>query len=376
MVVDQAYRSLKKFWRLELVASALYVFLARRSKKEKNKEILEISKMEQGHANVWNNIARSVYGSDFKKNWFVKLRIQFMKIISVFFPKTIFIHYMELGERNAIIQYAKLMESFSEDSRVQRMIENIIRDEVKHEWHMMESIADKGPYIIRAKEALHGLLAGILETIAVVIGFVAAELDILFIGLATLIASVTGLITILTINYLSHKSHYDIHRGEVASLDAKHEIEPKALKTDLVILLEITGIQQKTAEAIVEIIGDDMVILKNMIRSLKQLEQDHLTPKQAVITVGTFFLIGTIPTVIPFFIYAFTGNENILHPTLIAGSLAIIIILIAGVFTGVLSNKSPRKEILKYLALVVITSGITYLIGFLANYFLGTGAAH
>ncbi len=77
---------------------------------------------------------------------------------------------------------------------------------------------------------------------------------------------------------------------------------------------------------------------------MKQLEAGHISPKEAVITTGLFFLLGTIPTVIPFFTYAFVEHPNILNSTLIASFLAIIVIATAGVITEVLSNKRPIKK--------------------------------
>lgn len=359
-----------------MVASSLYDFLAKRTGKDRKKGIHKIAKMEKGHANVWNNISKKGYNHTFKPNFSLKVKILFMKIISFIFPKTIFIHYMELGERNAIIEYTKIREVFRDDPKTLEMIENIIRDEVRHEWEMMELVADKSSYIKRAKEAIHGLIAGILETVAVIVGFIAADLDILFVGLATLIATFTGLITIVTISYLSVKSEFDIHAGEVATIEAKHGIEPKALQNDLEHLLVDNGISFEVAKEVVEVIGDDANVLRNLVRTMKLIESGHITPKEAVITTGSFFLLGTLPIVIPFFIYAALGFEQILYPAIIAAILAVIIILIASVYTGVLSNKRPAKEILKFLGIMIVTSAFTYLIGFLASLALGSGLIH
>ncbi|NPD88940.1 MAG: hypothetical protein HGN29_09450 [Asgard group archaeon] len=376
MSSEKSFQYLKKFWKLEMVASSLYDFLAKRTTKKRKRGIEKIAKMERGHANVWNNISQKGFDYSFQPNITLKIRILIMKFISFLFPKTIFIHYMELGERNAIIEYTKIREAFREDKKALEMIENIIRDEVRHEWEMMELVADKSGYIRKAKEAVHGLIAGILETIAVLVGFIAADLDILFVGLATLIATITGLITILTISYLSVKSEYDIHVGEIATIEAKHGIEPRALRTDLEHLLVDHGIAFEMAQEVVEVIGDDPDVLRNLVRTMKLLEVGHITPREALITTGLFFLLGTLPTVIPFFIYAFLGYENLLYPAIIATVLAVIVIAVAGVYKGVLSNKRPIFEILKFLGVMIGTSAITYLIGFLARLVLGTGILH
>ena len=68
--------------------------------------------MEQGHATVWNRIAAKSHGVSFDVSLSLRLKILLVKLLSLILPFTIFIHYMEHSERNAILEYSKLLEAY------------------------------------------------------------------------------------------------------------------------------------------------------------------------------------------------------------------------------------------------------------------------
>ncbi|MHA1954676.1 MAG: hypothetical protein ACW96U_12100 [Candidatus Heimdallarchaeaceae archaeon] len=67
MSSEKSFQYLKKFWKLEMIASSLYDFLAKRSAKGRKKGIQKIAKMERGHANVWNNISKKGFKTHFSQ---------------------------------------------------------------------------------------------------------------------------------------------------------------------------------------------------------------------------------------------------------------------------------------------------------------------
>ena len=48
-------------------------------------------------------------------------------------PFTLFIHYMEHQERNAILDYFKVLEAYKDDEQIWSIIINMIRQEIGHE---------------------------------------------------------------------------------------------------------------------------------------------------------------------------------------------------------------------------------------------------
>ena len=200
LTVEGNLSLLRKYWQSEIVADRLYSFLAARCDDAERKEIIaKIGRMEQGHATVWSRIADKSHGATFEVTFSLRLKILSGKLLSLILPFTIFIHYMEHQERNAILEYSKLLDAYKHDEDTRKIITNIIRQEITHEWQMMEQVADKESYIAKTREALDAMTVGIIETLGVVIGLLAAQASTLTIGLTGLIAAIGGLIAIMSI---------------------------------------------------------------------------------------------------------------------------------------------------------------------------------
>ena len=218
---------LRAFWLSEITAESLYRFLAGRYKDDDRKRaILEIARMEHGHANVWSGLSERIHGVSFRVSRIVKWRIAWAKLISLLLPLTIFIHYLEHGEKKAILDYAQLLDVYKDNDQARTTIMNVIRQEIGHEWHMMEQIADRRVYIANLKEAIPGMTAGIIETLGLVIGLVAAHARTLVIGLTGVIAMVGGMIAETSVSYIGSRGHRDLHMGREKGAEHKNRGHP------------------------------------------------------------------------------------------------------------------------------------------------------
>jgi VIT1/CCC1 family predicted Fe2+/Mn2+ transporter len=366
---------LRKYWQSEIVADSLYRFLAARCSDAERKEIIaKIGRMEQGHAAVWNRIAGKSHGATFNVTLSLRLKILFGKLLSLLLPFTIFIHYMEHQERSAILEYSKLLEAYEHDEETRRIITQIIRQEIGHEWQMMEQVADKESYIAKAREALDAMTVGIIETLGLVIGLLAAHASTLTIGLTGLIAAIGGLIAIMSISYVTSKANYDLHEGRSQELHVKRDINPDVLKRELEKALVGTGIRSETVNDIMRIIGDDTSILSNLVKSIKSTGEAG-EPKEAIMTAGLFFVIGAVPTLIPFFIGVMWGLDPLV-PAMIAFALAILTISTAGFFVAVLSGKKIWMKIAHNISVVMGTCAVTYGVGLAARILFGIDVVH
>lgn len=375
MKKKDSLRLLRSFWKWELLTHRLYDSLSVRYKDDDRREsIIKLGKMELGHANVWDNIAGKVHGVSFKASILFRLEAALLKILAFFLPFTIFIHYMEHQERHAILEYSRLLETYKDDEKITKMILNVIRQEIGHEWRMMEQLADKAAYILKAKEAIHGMTAGILETLGLVIGLLAVHAETLIIGLTGLMAGIGGLIAIMSISYVSAKGHYDLHEGKAKELTIKTEVHPTALKEELENVLTGRGIGLETARNVIGAIGDDVAVLSNMIHTIKS-GGEAVVPREAVVTTSTFFIIGTLPILIPFFVGVFWDSGPLI-PALVAFVFAIIVISIAGLFIGVLSGQKISVKIIHNILVIAGTCTATYLVGLAARILFGIEAGH
>jgi VIT1/CCC1 family predicted Fe2+/Mn2+ transporter len=366
---------LHEFWQSEIVADRLYSLLAARCSDAERKEIIaKIGQMEQGHATVWNGIAEKSHGASFDVTLSLRWKILLGKLLSLILPFTIFIHYMEHQERNSILEYSKLLEAYSHDEKTKTIIANIIRQEIGHEWHMMEQIADKESYIAKTGEALDAMTVGIIETLGLVIGLLAAHASTLTIGLTGLIATIGGLIAVMSISYVTSKANYDLHEGRNREIQVKKEIYPAVLKRELEKALVGKGIQNETVKDIMGIIGDDTSILSNLVKSIKMAGEAG-EPKEAIKTTGLFFVIGAVPTLMPFFIGVIWDLEPLI-PAIMAFTLAVLTISTAGFFVAVLSGKKISMKIAHNIAVIMGTCAVTYGVGLAARILFGIDVVH
>jgi VIT1/CCC1 family predicted Fe2+/Mn2+ transporter len=366
---------LRKYWQSEIVADRLYGFLAARCSDAERREIIaKIGRMEQGHATVWNRIAEKSHGFTFDVTPSLRLRILLGKLLSVVLPFTIFIHYMEHEERNAILEYSKLLDAYKHDEDTRKIIMNIIRQEIAHEWQMMEQVADKESYIAKTREAMDAMTVGIIETLGVVIGLLAAQASTLTIGLTGLIAAIGGLIAIMSTSYVTSKAASDLHEGRTREIHVKRDINPAVLKRELEKDLVGKGIGIETVKEIMGIIGDDTSILSNLVKSMKSLGEAG-EPKEAIKTAGLFFIIGAVPILIPFFV-GIMGNLAPFIPAVTAFVVAVFTISTAGFFVAVLSGKKIFMKIAHNIFVIMGTCAVTYGVGLAARILFGIDVVH
>ena len=281
---------------------------------------------------------------------------------------------MEHQERHAILEYSKLLESFKDEEKISKMITNVIRQEIGHEWQMMEQIADKESYILKAKEAIHGMSAGVLETVGLVIGLLAVHTTTLIIGMTGLIATIGGMIAIMSISYISAKGHYDLHEGRISELSVKREIHPTVLREELINVLVEQGISAEAAKNMMDAMGGDVSILSKFLKAIKS-SGEAVVPREAVVTTSTFFVMGTLPILIPFFVGVVWDSDPVI-PAIIAFVFALVIVSIAGLFIGVLSGKKISAKVVHNIVIITGTCTATYLVGLAARYFFGIQAGH
>jgi VIT1/CCC1 family predicted Fe2+/Mn2+ transporter len=375
MTMEGNLSLLHKYWQSEIIADCLYGFLSARSDSIERKEIIkQIAMMERGHATVWTRIAAKSHGVSFDVSLLLRLKILWVKLLSLTLPFTIIIHYMEHSERSAILEYSKLLEAYHHDEDTQIIITNIIRQEIAHEWQMMQQIADKESYIAKTREAMDAMTLGIIETLGVVIGLLAAHASTLTIGLTGLIAAIGGLFATISVSYVSSQANCDLQEGKTREMHIKKEITPFVLKRELENAFVDKGIRSETVKDIMGIIGDDTSILFTLVKSIK-IAGEASEPREAIKTSGLFFIIGALPILIPFFIGVF-GDLAPLIPAATAFTLAVLTISITGFFVAVLSGKKILMKIIHNIFVIMGTCAVTYGVGLAARILLGIDVVH
>ena len=366
---DKTLKMIKEFWEDEVTATELYKFMAKRAKGKKSELFLNLSNMEKGHAAIWNDVAKKGYSKEFKVGIVQKIKIFFMKLVALIMPLTFMVYYLELDERSAILNYSKLLEIFEDQTELYELSEKVIREEIQHETELIEMILGETTYIRKAKDAIYGMTDSLVEILALVIGLAGAIQNPIFIGLAGLISSIGGTFSMTSGAYLSTKSQNDIYQGKIREIDVKEVIDLSTLKTDLRNNLIERGITKVAAKKLVESIGDNPKILKNLLKSLS-IEESLSNPKEAAVTTGIYYILGALPAVIPFFIPLAIPLSSV-YAAIIAISAAVIVSFFSGIFTAVLSGISIKKKAVENVIIIVGAAMATYFIGSFARIFIG-----
>jgi VIT1/CCC1 family predicted Fe2+/Mn2+ transporter len=218
------------------------------------------------------------------------------------------------------------------------------------------------------------MTVGIIETLGVVIGLLAAHASTLTIGLTGLIAAIGGLIAIMSTSYVTSKAASDLHEGRTRELYIKRDVNPAVLKRELERALVEKGIRSETVQEILGIIGENSTILSNLVKSLK-LPGESGEPAEAVRTTGFFFSLGAMPILVPFFA-GVMGNLAPFIPAVTAFVVAVFTISTAGFFVAVLSGKKIFMKIVHNIFVIMGTCVVTYGVGLAARVLLGIDVVH
>ncbi len=265
--------------------------------------------------------------------------------------------------------YTKLLEEFKDDARSRSLVEEIMKDEIKHEHTLAELLIGDETKLSRIKDAIYGMTDSLVEILALVIGLASIMTDPFFIGLAGLIAAIGGTFSMTSGAYLSVKSQNDIFEGKVSVLSIKERVGPEYLEEDLKIALKEKGLDDKAAAQVVRIIGSDRTVISSLLKSIA-IEERYDDPTNAAITTGIYYVLGALPAITPFFL-GFLIPITPITASIIAIVLCAIISFIAGIFTAVLSGIDIKEKAFKNMIITIGAAAATYFIGSVARTFLG-----
>ena len=354
-----------------MVATELYSFMAHHKAKDKKaKEIfMEISRMESGHAEIWNAVAEHLGGKKFRGGLSLSLKKLRVKLLSLIMPLTFMMYYLELDERSAIIEYSRILRYFKDYPEFYSKIVGVIKDEIGHELRMFDMLLGTGTRVGRIKEAIYGMTDSLVEILALVIGLAGVIREPLLVGLAGFISAIGGTFSMTSGSFLAARSERDLYLGRIRELKIREELGGEFLLADLKDALIEKGVPEKEATKIVSSMGEfSPTILRNLLQSLTTEEPP--APGQVAKTTGTYYILGALPAILPFFIAAILGLSSTVA-VIFALFAAAIVSFVAGIFTAVLSGISIKKKSIGNVVIIIGAAMATYLIATLARMFLG-----
>lgn len=212
MVVD--FKIIKQAQINEITEFEIYSRLARRTKHEKNKKVLErLAKDELKHYNYWKKITNK----DFKPNTF---RIFWFMFLVKFLGLSFGLRLMERGEETAQSVYLELGKTYKESL-------NIMLDEQKHEQEILGILEEER--LNYASSIVLGLNDALVELTGALAGFTIALQNGKLIGVIGLITGIAAAMSMAASGYLSSKEE---------DSDAKNPIK-SAIYTGIAYLITV-----------------------------------------------------------------------------------------------------------------------------------------
>jgi len=360
---------LRDYWEDELIATNLYRFLKRKVDGERKDTLNKLAEMELGHANFWQALAKQHFNKEFKKGLTLRIKIFFYKLLAMITPLSFMIYYLELDERDAAIGYSEVLDKFKDDPEAYEKIKEIIYDEIAHEAAFMDMILGEKSYLTRVKEAIYGMTDSLVEILALVIGLASVISDPLTIGLAGLISAIGGTFSMTSGAYLSTKSQNDIYEGNIRDIELKASLTESALIDDIKRALTSKGIDEVAVDKLIGSIRQNKKALENLAKSL-EIEETWTDPKEVAITTGTYYILGAIPAVLPFFIAPFLSISTI-TVAIVAIFFSSLVSFIAGIFTAILSGINIKRKAIENVLIIIGATLATFTIGTVAKILLG-----
>ena len=184
-------RYVHNFYLDEALDAEVYAILAKKTKSEHNRKILEaIAHDERKHKAQWASYLDNLP----KLNAF---RVWFFTLLAKIFGLTFVLNLMESGEAKAIEEYKAISEQFP-------IARKILEDESRHEEELAAMIEEDGLSYISSM--VLGLNDALVELTGALAGFTLALNDNKMIGLAGFITGVAATLSMAASEYLSKKT--------------------------------------------------------------------------------------------------------------------------------------------------------------------------
>ena len=190
-ISNELMKLVKKAQIDEEQGAILYEFMAKREKNEENKKILmQMSKDEKKHAEVWKNITKK----NLKPN---ALSILKFKILTIVMGITFVIKTMQKKENLAQHDYEKMMKELPEAAKM-------LEDERRHEKELYNMIDEERLNYIGAM--VLGLNDALVELTGAIAGVTFALANTRLVALTGIITGISATLSMTASNYLAERA--------------------------------------------------------------------------------------------------------------------------------------------------------------------------
>lgn len=169
-------------------------------------------------------------------------------------------------------------------------------------------IGDSRQYM---RDIILGVNDGLISTFLLVVAVVGGGLDATQVLLTGVAGALAGMISMSIGEYLATKAQQEVFDAEIA-LEKIHLRDHRDVeKEQLTEMLGTMGLVDKDLHTVVEIINNNDEAMLNMHAALEfgVVEGEQRSPIGAAMTSGALFLMGALPSVVPFIIFDDTSTS-------------------------------------------------------------------
>jgi len=200
------------FYKGELADSFFYRELARREKNPNLKEkLLELSKIESGHAKFWESVLKKYnvpYDSKISTT-----RLRYLILLKNLFGISFIINFLEGGEAKAIEDYSKFADQ-TNDPEIKLKLQDIIEDEKNHEQAFIQMSQEFSSNAEKTKDSIYGMSDGLIEVLAGVAGLTGVLSNNFYVFIGGLIFAISGMISMTIGAFISTRASSQIKGGD------------------------------------------------------------------------------------------------------------------------------------------------------------------
>lgn len=224
------------------------------------------------------------------------------------------------------------------------------------------------------RDFILGVNDGIISTFLLVVGLVAGGSGVTLTLLSAISAAVAGAIAMGLGEYIATKSQENVNKGEF-ELEEEHfkyhrDVELEQLRG----FLTEVGLKDNLLEAVVAEVGREDTRLMKIMMAFEfgaSGETAERNPLYAMWTSGRLFLMGALPTVIPFFCV-----KDPFQGLYIAGILVAVALFAVGVYKSRTTMGNPWWEGFENFIFGVIGTAISFAVGVAFQKASGGNAAY
>ncbi len=210
------------------------------------------------------------------------------------------------------------------------------------------------------RDIILGVNDGLVSTFLLIAGVVGGGLDATAVLLTGIAGALAGSVSMATGEYVATKSQEEVFEAEM-ELEAFHLKHHRTReRQELWEMFSAMGLEGEDLETVVDFIDSNDDAMMGVMAGLEfgVVDTERRNPWLAAIASGLLFLLGALPSVLPFF---FVDDTTL--GLLIAGVLAGTALFVVGAVKTLQTKKNPIVSGLENLAIGLGGGAVSFLVG-------------